>query len=83
MIVISSDTDARVLAQIQRLANEEHHLLEQGELDSEESHHLAGLQADLDQLWDLLRQHRALREFGRDPSEARARDADVVKRFAG
>ena len=37
----------------------------------------------LDQCWDLLRQRRALREFGDDPSRARVRDADVVKKYIG
>lgn len=77
------DEDASVLAHIQRLANEEHRLLERGELATEESHRLAALQTELDQCWDLLRQRRALREFGGDPSQARARDANVVKKYIG
>jgi hypothetical protein len=32
---------------------------------------------------DLLLQRQALREFGADPSEARVRDADVVKKHTG
>jgi hypothetical protein len=77
------DEDASVLAHILRLAKEEHGLLERGELGLEESRRLATLQTELDQSWDLLRQRRALREFGGDPSDARARDADVVKRYIG
>ena len=75
--------DASVLAHIQRLASEEHRLLEGNELGPEESHRLAALQTQLDQCWDLLRQRRALREFGGDASQARAREADVVKRYIG
>ena len=77
------DKDASLLARIQRLANEEHRLLERGELGPEDSRRLAGLQTELDQCWDLLRQRRALREFGGDPSQARARNADVVKKYIG
>jgi uncharacterized membrane protein YccC len=77
------DKDASVLAHIQRLANEEHRLFERGELDPEETHRLAALQTELDQCWDFLRQRRALREFGGDPSQARARDANVVKKYIG
>ena len=44
---------------------------------------LAVLQVELDQCWDLLRQRRTLREFGGDPSQAHARDADVVKKYIG
>ena len=75
--------DASVLAHIQRLANEEHRLREQGELGPEENQRLAALQTELDQCWDLLRQRRARREFGFDPAEAHARDADVVKKYIG
>jgi hypothetical protein len=77
------DKDASVLAYIQRLANEEHRLLERSARGPEESRRLAGLQAELDQCWDLLRQRRALREFGGDPSQARPRDANVVKKYIG
>jgi Protein of unknown function (DUF2630) len=77
------DGDASVLANIKRLANAEHRLLERSELGAEESRRLAALQTELDQCWDLLRQRRALREFGGDPSEARARDPNVAKRYIG
>jgi len=30
---------------------------------------------------DLLRQRRALREFGRDPEKAEVRDVDTVERY--
>jgi hypothetical protein len=77
------DKDASVLAHIQRLANEEHRLLERSELGPEPSRRLTALQTELDQCWDLLRQRRALREFGGDPSQARVRDANVVKKYVG
>jgi len=77
------DTDASVLANIQRLVSEEHRLFERGELNPEETHRLSTVQTELDQCWDLLRQRRALREFGGDPSQAHARDADVVKKYIG
>lgn len=78
-----SDKDASVLAHIQRLVKEEHALFERDRLVPEDSHRLAALQTELDQCWDLLRQRRALREFGGDPSQARARDAAVVKKYIG
>ena len=77
------DNDASVLAHIQRLVNEEHRLFERGELGPEESGRLSTVQTELDQCWDLLRQRRALREYGADPSQAHARDADVVKKYVG
>ena len=42
---------------------------------------LAHIEETLDQCWDLLRQRRALREFGRDPDDAEVRDVDVVERY--
>jgi hypothetical protein len=77
------DNDASVLAHIQRLVNEEHRLFERGELGPDESRRLSTVQTELDQCWDLLRQRRALREFGGDPSQAHAREADVVKKYIG
>jgi hypothetical protein len=77
------ENDASVLAHIERLVGEEHKLFERGEISPEESKRLAQVQAELDQCWDLLRQRRALREFGGDPSQAHARDADTVKRYIG
>ena len=78
-----SDIDATVFARISRLVNEEHSLFERGQRSDEESRRLAAVQVALDQCWDLLRQRRALREFGGDPSQAHARDADVVKKYIG
>ncbi len=75
--------DASVLSHIQRLVAEEHQLFERGELSSDENHRLTALQAELDQCWDLLRQRRALREFGGDPAQAHVREADVVKKYTG
>ena len=42
---------------------------------------LAHIEETLDQCWDLLRQRRALREFGRDPDDAQVRDVDTVERY--
>jgi hypothetical protein len=78
-----ADTDASVLSHIQRLVAEEHKLFEREQLTPEENHRLAALQVELDRCWDLLRQRRALREFGGDASQAQVRDADVVKKYIG
>jgi hypothetical protein len=42
---------------------------------------LTHIEETLDQCWDLLRQRRALREYGRDPGEAKLRDVDTVERY--
>ena len=77
------DTDAPVLSHIEALVAEEHQLFDRGELSDEEQKRLAKVQLELDQCWDLLRQRRAIREFGGDPSQAHVRDADVVKKYIG
>lgn len=42
---------------------------------------LAHIEETLDQCWDLLRQRRALREFGRDADDAQVRDVDIVEHY--
>jgi len=77
------DKDASVLTHIERLVTEEHRLFGQKTLDEAQSKRLKDLQVQLDQCWDLLRQRRAARETGHDPSQARARPADVVEGYEG
>jgi hypothetical protein len=79
---MAKSTDANVLAHIDRLVKEEHKLFEKkGEHTKEEAMRLAEVQTQLDQCWDLLRQRRALREFGDDPSKARSRPPEVIKKY--
>ena len=77
------EKDASVFAHIQALVAEEHRLFEHREPSDEQKKRLREVQSELDRYWDLLRQRRALREFGRDPSEAHERDADTVKKYLG
>ena len=75
--------DAQILQQIEKLVDEERELRDQakGELADEDRARLESLEIALDQCWDLLRQRRALREFGEDPERAHARDATTVERY--
>ena len=73
------DKDQSVLAHIQRLVAEEHRLQQA----PDGGKRLTDVQVELDQCWDLLRQRRALRETGGDPSQAHARPAEVVKKYIG
>ena len=77
------NNDAPVFAHIEALVAEEHRLFDHGQLNDEQKKRLARVQSELDRYWDLLRQRRALREFGRDASEAHERDADTVKKYIG
>jgi hypothetical protein len=42
---------------------------------------LVEVKVALDQCWDLLRQRRALREFGEDPDKAKVRPAKIVENY--
>ena len=66
---------------IEHLVKEEHRLRNQRDGSEADRQKLAGIQIELDQCWDLLRQRRALREFGDNPDHARVRPADVVEKY--
>jgi hypothetical protein len=76
--------DREVLGHIQELVDEEHDLLERegrGELSDPHQRRRREIEAHLDQLWDLLRQRRARREFGLNPDEAQERPVEVVEHY--
>jgi len=75
--------DAQILQQIERLVDEERELRgrPKSELADEQHARLESLEIALDQCWDLLRQRRALREFGDNPERAHTRDATTVERY--
>jgi hypothetical protein len=76
-------TDKNVLGHIEELVTEEKKLYAQGEMSDAERERLAKINVELDRCWDLLRQRRALREYGRDPDEAEVRPARVVENYKG
>lgn len=71
--------DEDIYQRINTLVDEEKVLREHESADDVKR--LAHIEETLDQCWDLLRQRRALREFGRDPDAARVRDVDTVERY--
>ena len=75
--------DRQILEQIEKLVEEERELRERPKSEFTEEQHgrLESLEVALDQCWDLLRQRRALREFGEDPERAHVRDASTVERY--
>jgi len=73
--------DRSVLGHIDRLVKEEERLYTLGELKDEDQRRLSELKVELDQCWDLLRQRRALREFGKNPDEAKVRSAEIVEDY--
>jgi len=74
-------SDQPVRNHIEQLVREEHRLYEQPTLSGADQERLKSIQVELDQCWDLLRQRRALREFGKDPDRAQVRSRDTVERY--
>jgi hypothetical protein len=70
--------DAALLAHINELVAEEQKLVE---TPAHDPGRLAKLEVTLDQCWDLLRQRRARREFGLDPSVVSDRDEKTVEGY--
>ena len=75
------NNDRSVLTHIDQLVKEEEALYAKGELTVEDSERLNHLKVQLDQCWDLLRQRRALREFGEDPDKAKVRPGKIVENY--
>jgi hypothetical protein len=77
--------DKEILGNIDQLIKTERELrtrLAAGQLTSEEEHEqLRATEEQLDQCWDLLRQRRARREFGDDPSGSQARPVSEVEGY--
>ena len=76
-------TDQTVLAHIEHLVAEEKALYAKGGVSDEEKAKLDKINVELDRCWDLLRQRRGLREFGRNPDEAEVRPAKIVENYRG
>ncbi len=76
--------DEDLIARIHELAAEERRLEEAhiGEsLSDGQRARLHEVERTLDQLWDLMRQRRALRDAGKDPSRAVERPVGTVEGY--
>jgi hypothetical protein len=73
--------DRSVLSHIDKLVKEEESLYAKHELTGTDQQRLDELKVELNQCWDLLRQRRALREFGEDPDKAKVRPAKIVENY--
>jgi hypothetical protein len=73
--------DQSVLSHIDQLVKEEERLYAKSGLTEEDQARLGEVKVALDQCWDLLRQRRALREFGEDPDKAKVRPAKIVENY--
>jgi hypothetical protein len=76
--------DTEIHGTIEQLVAEEHDLWrkeEDGAATDDDRRRLQAVKVSLDQCWDLLRQRRALREFGLDPEAAASRPTEVVEKY--
>jgi hypothetical protein len=73
--------DKDIRSQIHALVEEEHQLRNSGEHTPEQRARVTQLEQDLDQLWDLLRQRDAKRQYGNNPDEAAARPEPQVENY--
>jgi flagellar biosynthesis/type III secretory pathway chaperone len=78
---MANETDKSVLNHIDQLVKEEEHLYGKGQLTVDDQKRLAELKVQLDQYWDLLRQRRALEEFGENPDRTKKRPAKIVENY--
>ena len=76
-------SDRSVLDHIRELVAEEQRLYRSGAPTDADQERLQKVKVELDQYWDLLRQRRALEEFGRDPGDAHLRPAQIVEKYEG
>jgi hypothetical protein len=73
--------DKDIRSQIHALVEEEHQLRNSTGHTEEQRARITQLEQDLDQLWDLLRQRDAKRQYGEDPDEAKARPEPQVENY--
>jgi hypothetical protein len=73
--------DKDIRSQIHALVEEERELRNTTGHTAEQRARIAQLEQDLDQLWDLLRQRDAKRQYGENPDEAHARPEPQVENY--
>jgi Protein of unknown function (DUF2630) len=76
--------DAQVQQRIEELVAEEHRLWDaeaSGHASEDDRRRLEELKVGLDQCWDLLRQRRALEQYGQDPDAASPRSSETVENY--
>jgi hypothetical protein len=76
--------DADIHDSIEQLVAEEHELWDRqaaGAATEADRQRLQEVKVALDRCWDLLRQRRALEEFGLDPDAAHARSSETVEGY--
>ena len=73
--------DGEIRGRIEALVEEEHRLRDSGEHTDEQRARLRQIEEDRDQLWDLLRQRDAKRQYDEDPDSAEVRPKSEVEGY--
>ena len=73
--------DKDIRSRIEALVEEEHQLRDSAEHTDEQRARLTHIEHERDQLWDLLRQRDAKRQYGQDPDEASPRPEPQVENY--
>jgi ornithine cyclodeaminase/alanine dehydrogenase-like protein (mu-crystallin family) len=73
--------DSEIRGRIEVLVEEEHRLRESGQHTDEQRARLQQIEEERDQLWDLIRQRDAKRQYGEDPDEAAPRSEQQVEGY--
>ncbi|WNV76075.1 DUF2630 family protein [Geodermatophilus sp. DSM 44513] len=73
--------DSEIRGRIEELVAEEHRLRDGGQHTDEDRARLREIEEERDQLWDLVRQRDAKRQYGEDPDEARPRSEQQVEGY--
>jgi hypothetical protein len=73
--------DTEIRSRIEELVEEEHRLRDGGDHTEAQRARLRQIEEDRDQLWDLLRQRDAKRQYGENPDEATPRPEPQVENY--
>jgi predicted nuclease with TOPRIM domain len=78
---MAEDDDKDLRSRIEELVEEEHRLRDSSEHTDEQQARLTRIEQERDQLWDLIRQRDAKRQYGEDPDQASARPEPQVENY--
>ncbi|MGY1727159.1 DUF2630 family protein [Geodermatophilus sp. SYSU D01062] len=73
--------DSEIRSRIDALVEEEHRLRESGDHTAEQRTRLRQVEEERDQLWDLVRQRDAKRQYDEDPDTAEVRPRSEVEGY--
>jgi hypothetical protein len=73
--------DSEIRGKIEALVEEEHRIRASSEHTEEQRARLRQIEEDRDQLWDLLRQRDAKRQYDEDPDSAEVRPKSEVEGY--